>query len=124
MRGAHDNPKGTFAGRRGARFRVWFRVPRRCQSRAPGGARCGPVSSYLPRTRGSVALATLGLTRASIAGRLRREGLPCAPSAVGHWITGHARPRGDARTALRVLFGIQEELWTVPIGDTARRGAP
>lgn len=63
------------------------------------------------RSRGAIALARIGLSQGAIAARVRRAGVSCSRAAVGHWMTGHVRPNGDARTVLRVLFGIVETHW-------------
>ncbi|WP_437647326.1 helix-turn-helix domain-containing protein [Sorangium sp. So ce362] len=58
------------------------------------------------RTRGAMLLSQLGLDQAQIA---RRCGV--ARSAVGHWMTGRARPGGDKRSMLARLYGIPFESW-------------
>lgn len=68
----------------------------------------------LGRSRGSVMLARLGLTEKEIARRCRRT-----RSAVGHWLTGHARPDGDMRLTLRAIYEIPIEAWTEPASEVA-----
>lgn len=61
----------------------------------------------LGRSRGAVMLAQLGLTEKEIAFRCQRT-----RSAVGHWLTGHARPDADMRLTLRALYAIPVEAWS------------
>jgi ribosome-binding protein aMBF1 (putative translation factor) len=62
------------------------------------------------RTKGSVALATLGMSQAQVARIVRRS-----RSAVGHWMTGHTRPNGDERQVMEREFGIPTCWWTEPV---------
>jgi hypothetical protein len=66
------------------------------------------------RTRGSVLLVRLGLPQKQIATRCRRS-----RSTVGHWGTGHAKPRDDERLILRDAFGIPLDAWVQPFEASA-----
>jgi transcriptional regulator with XRE-family HTH domain len=61
------------------------------------------------RTRGAVMLTRLDLRQEDIARRCNRS-----RSTVGHWGTGHTRPRDGERVILRDAYGIPLDAWVQP----------
>lgn len=76
----------------------------------PGGVAC--------RSRGSLALARLGMTQDAIATRVKRS-----RAAVGHWIAGRRKPRKAERAALAKL-GVPDLWWDEDVEVTPPKEPP